>query len=119
VHKYLTADTYRATVIVQDNQGGLGFANATSDIVVPTYAFTGFGSPVDNLPVVNLIHAGQAVPLKFSLGGNQGLDILNTGTTNPAIQPYNWKTSRSLTDCQRLSLTLDDGTVHQLNFQFK
>ena len=40
----LTLQSGGDTVIVQDNQGGLGFANATSGIVVPTYAFNGFGS---------------------------------------------------------------------------
>lgn len=43
------------------------------------YAFTGFFSPVDNLPTVNLVSAGRAVPVKFSLGGDQGLDIFETG----------------------------------------
>lgn len=44
-----------------------------------TYAFTGFFSPVDNLPTVNLVNAGRAIPVKFSLGGDQGLDIFETG----------------------------------------
>ncbi|MGW2207733.1 PxKF domain-containing protein, partial [Streptomyces sp. NPDC001774] len=41
-----------------------------------TYAFTGFFAPVDNPPVVNEVNAGRTVPVKFSLGGDQGLDIL-------------------------------------------
>jgi hypothetical protein len=45
----------------------------------PSYAFSGFFSPVDNLPTVNLVSAGRAVPVKFSLGGDQGLDIFATG----------------------------------------
>ena len=39
------------------------------------YAFTGFFDPVKNTPVMNQMNAGRAVPLKFSLGGNQGLNI--------------------------------------------
>jgi hypothetical protein len=44
-----------------------------------TYKFTGFFQPVDNLPTVNTVKAGSAVPVKFSLGGNQGLNILAAG----------------------------------------
>ncbi|MFI3185098.1 MAG: PxKF domain-containing protein [Methylococcaceae bacterium] len=44
-----------------------------------TYNFTGFFSPVDNLPIQNEVKAGSAVPVKFSLAGNQGLGILAAG----------------------------------------
>jgi hypothetical protein len=44
------------------------------------YAFSGFFAPVDNgqpsAPVLNSMQAGAAVPVKFSLGGDQGLRIL-------------------------------------------
>ena len=40
------------------------------------YAFDGFFSPVDNAPTVNVTNAGQAIPVRFSLGGNFGLSIL-------------------------------------------
>jgi uncharacterized protein len=43
------------------------------------YAFSGFLQPVDNLPTVNSVKAGQGVPIKFSLAGNQGLDIFAAG----------------------------------------
>ena len=39
------------------------------------YNFSGFFQPVDNAPTVNVAKAGSAIPVKFSLGGNQGLDI--------------------------------------------
>ena len=39
------------------------------------YNFTGFFSPVDNLPTLNVVNAGKAIPVKFSLSGNKGLDI--------------------------------------------
>ena len=45
----------------------------------PTYSFTGFFQPVDNPPTVNSMKAGRAVPVKFSLSGNQGLNILASG----------------------------------------
>jgi hypothetical protein len=41
--------------------------------------FTGFLAPVDNPPIVNAVNAGRAVPVKFSLGGNRGLNILAAG----------------------------------------
>ena len=43
--------------------------------VVNPYAFAGFFAPVDNAPTVNKATAGQAVPVKFSLGSNLGMDI--------------------------------------------
>ena len=39
------------------------------------YNFTGFFSPVDNLPTFNVVNAGKGVPVKFSLSGNKGLNI--------------------------------------------
>ena len=41
----------------------------------PTYQFGGFAAPVDPLPTLNQLKAGAAVPVKFSLGGNQGMAI--------------------------------------------
>ena len=46
--------------------------------VVP-YDFGGFFAPVDNPPVLNAVKAGQAVPVKFTLHGDQGLDVLASG----------------------------------------
>ena len=43
------------------------------------YNFTGFFQPVDNSPILNVAKAGNAVPVKFSLGGDQGLDIFFSG----------------------------------------
>jgi len=43
------------------------------------YNFTGFFQPVDNSPVFNVVKGGSSVPVKFSLGGNQGLDIFLSG----------------------------------------
>jgi hypothetical protein len=49
------------------------------------YTFQGFFAPVDNAPVLNITKAGGAVPVKFSLNGDQGLNILSAGY--PASQP--------------------------------
>ena len=39
-----------------------------------SYNFNGFLQPVDNT-IVNTVKAGSAIPVKFGLGGNQGLGI--------------------------------------------
>ena len=39
------------------------------------YDFNGFFSPVDNEQTLNRVRAGSAVPVKFTLGGNMGLDV--------------------------------------------
>ena len=43
------------------------------------YPFNGFLSPVANPPTVNTENAGRTIPINFSLGGNQGLDIIVRG----------------------------------------
>lgn len=44
-----------------------------------TFTFSGFFPPVDNPPTFNSVKAGSAIPVKFSLGGNQGLNIFASG----------------------------------------
>jgi predicted metallo-beta-lactamase superfamily hydrolase len=44
-----------------------------------SYNWSGFFQPIDNLPVLNRVKAGSAIPVKFSLGGNQGLNIFAAG----------------------------------------
>ncbi len=39
------------------------------------WAFTGFFDPVDNPPIVNVVKAGLAIPFRFSLGGDRGMNI--------------------------------------------
>jgi hypothetical protein len=46
---------------------------------VVVYDFSGFFQPVDNLPTVNSVKAGSAVPVKFSLAGYQGVGIFASG----------------------------------------
>ena len=43
------------------------------------YDFTGFFSPVDNPDVLNRVQAGSAVPVKFGLSGDRGLDVFAEG----------------------------------------
>lgn len=44
-----------------------------------SYSFAGFLRPVENLPTVNVAKSGSAIPVKFSLGGNHGMGIMETG----------------------------------------
>jgi hypothetical protein len=43
------------------------------------YNFSGFFQPVDNLPTFNVMRAGAGVPVRFSLGGDRGLNIFAAG----------------------------------------
>src|SRR5262249_38507720 len=97
---------FTAGVIATDNCGGVtvtqtpaaGTAVAVGDTTVTlhvkdtsnnevtctahlyvNYNFTGFFPPVDNTPVLNRVKAGSAIPVKFSLGCNQGLNIFASG----------------------------------------
>jgi HYR domain len=54
--------------------------------VTVVYGWAGFFQPVDNLPTVNAVKAGSAIPVKFSLSGNQGLNIFKAGS--PASASY-------------------------------
>jgi uncharacterized repeat protein (TIGR01451 family) len=113
------------------------------------YNFTGFFSPVANPPTLNAVNAGKAVPVKFSLSGDKGLNIfaagnpysvtLNCDTNDPGVDVaetlnaggsslsfsgdtyiYVWKTQSSWAGtCRQLVITLNDGSVHTANFKFK
>ncbi|MBI4674365.1 MAG: ExeM/NucH family extracellular endonuclease [Chloroflexi bacterium] len=43
------------------------------------FDFDGFLRPIDNLPDLNEVKAGRAIPIKFTLGGDFGLDIFSAG----------------------------------------
>jgi hypothetical protein len=67
---------------VKFNQAGNANYNPAPEVTQYTnviFNFTGFFRPVDNLPVLNIAKAGSAVPVKFSLNGNQGLNIFADG----------------------------------------
>jgi hypothetical protein len=52
-----------------------GNSSSCTFTITVLYNFTGFFSPVDNLPTLNQVNAGKAIPVKFSLSGNKGLNI--------------------------------------------
>jgi hypothetical protein len=47
--------------------------------VTVLYNFSGFLPPVKSLPTVNVVNAGKAVTINFSLSGNKGLSIFAAG----------------------------------------
>jgi hypothetical protein len=138
--------TTTVTVTATDAHGNSGTATFTVTVL---YNFTGFFSPIGNLPILNSVNAGKAIPVKFSLSGNKGLSIfalnnpytvaINCGTTTPAADitetvnaggsslsyspdqyNYVWKTESSWAGtCRQLVVTLNDGSVHSANFKFK
>jgi len=64
------------SVQAADSAGNSASKSVTYQVV---YNWSGFFQPVDNLPTVNSAKAGSAIPVKFSLGGNEGLNIFAAG----------------------------------------
>ena len=71
-----TVGTKTVTCTATDVAGNTATASASYRVI---FNFTGFFEPVKNPPVMNEMNAGRSVPLKFSLGGNQGLAVFATG----------------------------------------
>jgi hypothetical protein len=95
------------------------------------------------------VNAGRAIPVKFSLSGDKGLNIfapdspytvgINCDTTDPGVDiietvtaggsslsfggdqyTYVWKTNSSWAGtCRQLVVKLNDGTEHRANFKFR
>jgi hypothetical protein len=94
-HGFFTNSSYTVgpiTALDAQTSGGNGvfcymgcFPSTTFDDsnywVTPLWAynFSGFYQPVDNDPTWNSVQAGSGVPVKFSLRGYQGLDVIKTG----------------------------------------
>jgi hypothetical protein len=66
-------------------------AQETTSTPEMTFEFDGFYPPVENPPTVNEVRAGRAIPIKFSLNGDQGLDIFLDGF--PASQQVDCQSS--------------------------
>jgi hypothetical protein len=110
--------------------------------------FTGFFRPVHNMPVVNTMAAGGALPVKFSVLGATGGPVVQSGSptsvevacgissTEMAVTEivdasasrlsslgttytYIWKTNAGWAGtCRKLVLTLVDGSRHEALFRF-
>lgn len=121
----------------------------TTTTTQSTFQFTGWFPPVDNPFVVNSVKAGQSIPMKFSLNGDQGLGIIASGypvsqqitgvdwvpvneiegtvsgsglSYNAASDQYTyvWKTNAAWAGTwRRFTLRLVDGTERFALFKFK
>jgi len=106
-----------------------------------TYDFTGFAPPAVGYPAAASMKAGDGVPLKFSLGGNQGADIFADGSPswlpcgaldgtqraegtlsyNASADRYTFLASAPKAwsgPCRDVIVTLRDGTTHRARFTF-
>jgi hypothetical protein len=75
----LGVGTHSLQVQFAPNDQNYGSASKTVQIAV-WYPFGGFYQPVDNWPIANKAKAGRTIPVKFSLGGNRGLQIMQAGS---------------------------------------
>lgn len=133
------------TCQAEDSRGNKASLSFT---VTVSYSFDGFFKPIEN-GKINAVKAGNAIPLKFSLGGNQGLDIFTPGYPKSTAMAcgvsagdevtetvtagnsslnydakvdqyvYAWKTERNWKGCRLLTVKLKDGSVHTAMFEFR
>ena len=73
------------------------------------YRFTGFFAPVNNTPTLNRVNAGAAVPVKFSLAGDQGLGIFEPGS--PSSAALSCDTSEAVDDVEE-TVTASTSELH-------
>jgi hypothetical protein len=59
---------------------------------------------------------GQSVPIKFSLGGDQGLDVIAAGN---GWYSHGWNTRKEWAGTCRALVTQVNATEHLAYFQFK
>lgn len=113
------------------------------------YDFSGFLPPVDNPPVLNTVNAGRTIPMKFTLSGDLGLDVLFGTPTATAFEcgsggpmdevttttagdegltfdpvtgeyTYAWKTEKAWANqCRTFTITFDDGAYRTADFSFR
>lgn len=146
-HRFNAVGSYTigATYLGDSNFNGVSAATLTQRVI---YDFAGFFRPIDNDGILNVVKAGSAVPVKFSLGGDQGLGIMpatpkaptmvcnpdaavdlvdqtvtasNSSLSYDAVANqyvYVWKTDKAWTGCRQLQITLADGQTYTANFKF-
>lgn len=113
---------FARTVDLAPVNAGDGTDIGAFEVQKSLFNFTGFFQPVDNLPTVNIVNAGQAVPMKFSLNGYQGLNILASGY--PISAPVACDTNESGTTIEETvtsggsSLSYDQ-TTDQYSYAWK
>ncbi|HEX8474956.1 MAG TPA: PxKF domain-containing protein [Pyrinomonadaceae bacterium] len=77
------------TTVTSTATDAAGNTASCSFTVTVAYNFTGFFSPIGNLPALNNVKAGSTIPIKFSLSGNKGLNIFAPGFPASGTIPCN------------------------------
>jgi hypothetical protein len=113
------------TFTAKDNVGHSATKQCSYSVI---FNFDGFRSPVDNpgagaTPVFNSAKAGQSIPVKFGLGGNQGLNIIAAGY--PKVTSINCVTSATVAPIEEYAASTANGgltydvTANQYNYVWK
>jgi hypothetical protein len=99
--------------IVANYSGDANFTASSSTALAQKviYNFSGFFAPVDNLPTYNRVKAGSAIPVKFSLAGNQGLNILTAGSPSTVTMNCN---SGSVDDIEQTVTASNSGLIYDV-----
>jgi hypothetical protein len=130
------AHTFRVDSV--DSSGNAASASTTYSV---RYDFDGFFSPLVAEPSSVTLRAGDSVPVKFSLHGDRGLDVVARAawrpcgvTTNdsstasgslaynsgPDRYTFSWPSAKSWAgSCREFLLTLRDGTTHAAYISFR
>lgn len=135
------------TVVLSGTDSDGNTATATTTVRVRQYAFSGFTSPIDNPPIVNVGKAGRTYPVKWSLTragayvddlntvvavrvgpsgcGTAPTDTIETTTTGGTVLRYDSTANQFVYNwaapaapgCYTLSLSLDDGSTYTALFK--
>jgi predicted extracellular nuclease len=108
--------SFTIRVRATDPDGLFGTDTATVNVI---WAFGGFRSPL-NGSIVNVTNAGSTIPVKFSLGGNQGLSIFKAGY--PASAAYDCGTVPPTTASLKAQTSTPfryDGSTDEYVFEWK
>ena len=131
-----TLGTHVFRVDSVDSAGNASFATATYSV---RYPFEGFYSPLVDEPAIASVRAGDKVPVKFSLGGDRGLDVVSRAawrpcdasdsstvagslsySSKPDRYTFMWQTEKSWAgSCREFLLVLRDGTTHAALVSFR
>jgi hypothetical protein len=126
------------SVTAYDRAGNVAHETHTYSVV---YDFSGFASPAADYPAATAMKAGENIPLKFSLHGDQGSNIFagrspawlpcgaldgqspadGTLSYNASADRYTFLAATSKAwagTCRDLIVTLRDGTTHRARFTF-
>ncbi len=106
-------------VNAQDNAGNTASATNNYNVI---YNWNGFFPPVDNIPTLNTVKAGSAIPMKFNLSGNQSLNIFSLGY--PASQKIDCDSNAPIDKINKTVTTGQsnlsyDATIDQYNYVWK